>query len=105
MNIVLATVPQNLFLAVRRKIVQYQVYPLVRRILFPGQFQNFQELLMPLAWPNISPELFLMDIVKRQPVLNAMFAGIGRRQPLGMVGMTVIPAWLRTNLQRSELVE
>nr|WP_236782711.1 hypothetical protein [Anaerohalosphaera lusitana] len=105
MNIVLATVPQNLVLAVRREIVQYQMDPLVCRILFPGQFQNFQELLMPLAWPNISPELFLMDIVKRQPVLNAVFAGIGRRQPLGMVGMTVIPAWLRTNLQRSELVE
>jgi hypothetical protein len=57
------------------------------------------------ARANITPQLFLMDIVKCQPMLNAVRAVIGDRQTFRMVCMAIALSRLRTYLQRTELVE
>jgi hypothetical protein len=58
-----------------------------------------------LARTNITPQLFLTDIVKCQPVLNAVRAVIGGRQTFQMVCMAIALSRLRTYLQKTELVE
>jgi hypothetical protein len=60
---------------------------------------------MSFASTNITPQLFLMNIVKCQPVLNTVRAVIGGRQTFRMVYMAVGLSRLRTYLQRAELVE
>jgi len=60
---------------------------------------------MSFARTNITPQLFLMNIVKCQPVLNTVRAVIGGRQTFRMVCMAVGLSRLRTYLQRAELVE
>jgi len=60
---------------------------------------------MSFASTNITPQLFLMNIVKCQPVLNTVRAVIGGRQTFRMGCMAVGLSRLRTYLQRAELVE
>jgi hypothetical protein len=62
---------------------------LIFRISFSLKPQHFQGLLVSFARTNITPQLFLMDIVKCQPVLNAVSAVIGGRQTFRMVCMAL----------------
>jgi hypothetical protein len=60
---------------------------------------------MSFVSTNIAPQFFLMNIVKCQPVPNAVRAVIGGRQTFRMIRMAVGLSRLRTYLQRAELVE
>lgn len=59
---------------------------------------------MPFAGSQIAPQLFLVNIVKGQPMLDALSSGIGGRQSFGMVGMAIDLPRLRPNFQRAKLV-
>jgi len=104
-NIVLAAKPQHLQLAVRREVVQNQMNPLTQRIPLPQKPQRSKHFLMPFAKPEITPQPLLVNVVKRQPVSNAMWTSISGRQPSGVVYMTPLLSGLRPNFQRAEFVE
>lgn len=105
MYIVLSAVKIHLLFVMRREVVQDQVYPLLWRIPFSQELQDAQAFLPAFPFPHISPQIVGMDVVKGQPVANAVCAMVCGRQPFGMVAVTITSPVLRTYLQRPELVE
>src|SRR4030042_2072045 len=103
MHIVLPAVPPHNILAVRRKVVQYQMNTLPNRIPFAKKPQDPKRFLVSFSAADISPQLVAMNIVKRQPMPHAIWSCVCRSQANWFA--TPALTGLRTNLQRPELVE